>query len=74
MAGDLIVLTGEMTRPRKEIEAILVARGYVPWSAITKKVKLLVAADPDSLSGKARKARDYGITIVDEHTMWTLIA
>ena len=74
VAGDLIVLTGEMTRPREEIEAILVARGYVPWAGITKKVKLLVAADPDSLSGKARKARDYGITVVDEHTMWTLIA
>ena len=28
--------------------------------------RLLVAADPDSLSGKARKARDYGIPIVGE--------
>ena len=27
---------------------------------------LLVAADPDSLSGKARKARDYDIPIVGE--------
>lgn len=26
----------------------------------------VVAADPDSLSGKARKARDYGIPIVGE--------
>ncbi|HCM50934.1 MAG TPA: hypothetical protein DIS91_10455, partial [Microbacterium sp.] len=29
-------------------------------------VRLVVAADPDSLSGKARKARDYGIPIVGE--------
>lgn len=63
-----------MSRPRDQIEAILVQHGYVPWTAITKKVKLLVAADPDSLSGKARKARDYGIVIVDEHAMWELIA
>lgn len=34
--------------------------------AVTKKVKLVVAADPDSLSGKARKARDYGIPVVTE--------
>jgi len=33
---------------------------------VTKKVKLVVAADPDSLSGKARKATDYGIPIVTE--------
>ncbi|MGO4103389.1 hypothetical protein AB4Y63_05505 [Leifsonia sp. YAF41] len=33
---------------------------------MTKKVKLVVAADLDSLSGKARKARDYGIPVVSE--------
>lgn len=31
---------------------------------VTKKTKLLVAADPDSMSGKAEKARRYGIPIV----------
>ena len=30
-------------------------------------VALVIAADPDSLSGKARKAADYGIPIVTEH-------
>jgi len=33
---------------------------------VTKKVKLLVAADPDTLSGKGRKARDYGIPVITE--------
>lgn len=74
VAGDLIVLTGDMSQPREQIEAILVSRGYVPWNAVTKKVKLVVAADPDSLSGKARKARDYGIVIVGESGLWGLIA
>lgn len=64
--GDLVVLTGEMARPRSEWEAQLVARGFVPHGAVTKKVRLVAAADPDSLSGKARKARDYGIPIVGE--------
>ncbi|MEV0621892.1 hypothetical protein AB0I81_51835 [Nonomuraea sp. NPDC050404] len=31
---------------------------------VTKRVRLLVAADPDTMSGKARKARAYGIPIV----------
>ncbi|WP_172582247.1 exonuclease domain-containing protein [Subtercola boreus] len=62
--GDLVVLTGEMPEPRSYYEDKLAAAGLVPWTAVTKKVKLVVAADPDSLSGKARKAHDYGIPIV----------
>lgn len=64
--GDAVVLTGDMARGRSEWEAALRERGYVPKPAVTKAVKLVVAADPDSLSGKARKARDYGIPIVGE--------
>lgn len=71
--GALIVLTGEMTRPRSEWESDLFARGFQPHGAVTKKVALVAAADPDSLSGKARKARDYGIPIVDELTLGRLI-
>lgn len=64
--GDLIVLTGDMARSREHWQCELRERGFVPWDAVTKKVKLVAAADPDSLSGKARKARDYGIPIVSE--------
>jgi DNA polymerase-3 subunit epsilon len=70
--GDLVVLTGDMSRARGDWEEELVARGFTPWRAVTKRVKLVVAADPDSLSGKARKARDYGIPIVDEVTLGKL--
>lgn len=68
--GGLIVLTGDMSRPRSEIESLLSQAGYKPHSAVTKKVSMLVAADPDSLSGKARKARDYGIAVVGEQYLW----
>lgn len=71
--GDLVVLTGEMRRPRELIEADLISRGFVPWSGVTRKVKLLVAADPDSLSGKAKKARDYGIPVVGEDALGRLL-
>lgn len=64
--GDLVVLTGEMRRPRSAWEETLRALGYAPKSAVTKAVRIVVAADPDSLSGKAKKARDYGIPIVSE--------
>ncbi|VXC54141.1 DNA polymerase III, epsilon subunit [Arthrobacter sp. 9AX] len=72
-AGDKVVLTGEMSRDRSGIEADLRAAGFVPHPAITKAVKLLVAADPDSLSGKAKKARGYGIPVVGENYLSKLL-
>ncbi len=71
--GDLIVLTGDMARPREVWEVELRDRGYLPHPSVTKKVKLVVAADPDSLSGKAKKARDYGIPIVSEDGLAKLL-
>ncbi|MFI6708799.1 hypothetical protein ACIBF7_20350 [Nonomuraea sp. NPDC050478] len=62
--GDLVVFTGEMEGGRETWEERARQAGYVPHGNITKRVRLLVAADPDSMSGKARKARAYGIPIV----------
>ncbi|GAA1233128.1 hypothetical protein GCM10009588_08020 [Microbacterium phyllosphaerae] len=64
--GDIVVLTGDMARPRSEWEKRLREHGFTPKPAVTKAARLVIAADPDSLSGKARKARDYGIPIVGE--------
>lgn len=64
--GDLVVFTGDMALPRETWTARAAAAGLTPWPGVTKKVALVVAADPDSLSGKARKAADYGIPIVTE--------
>ncbi|WP_179873590.1 exonuclease domain-containing protein [Microcella indica] len=71
--GDTVVLTGDMSRPRADLEAELVAAGFRVASAISKKVALLVAADPDSLSGKARKAREYGIPVVGEEYLQRML-
>lgn len=65
--GDRIVFTGETSRPREEWVSEIVAAGLTS-GGISKSTKLVVAADPDSLSGKAVKARSYAIPIVDEKT------
>jgi DNA polymerase-3 subunit epsilon len=72
-AGDIVVLTGEMQRPRAHWHDELTSRGFVPGAGVTKKSKLVVAADPDSLSGTARKARDYGIPVVSEAGLTLLL-
>ncbi len=68
-AATIVVLTGEMRRPRADIEGELRALGVTVGAAVTKKTTLLVAADPDSLSGKAKKARQYGVPMIDEATL-----
>ena len=70
--GDVVVLTGVMTKPRDHLERRLTAAGFVVESIVTKRTVLLVAADLDSLSGKARKARSYGISIVGEEAVAAL--
>lgn len=63
--GDRVVFTGEMARDRDEWIATIVAAGLAS-GGVTKSTRLLVAADPDSISGKAVKARSYGIPVVGE--------
>ncbi|HWN72783.1 MAG TPA: exonuclease domain-containing protein [Solirubrobacterales bacterium] len=40
---------------------------------VTKKLDMLVVADPDSMSGKAAKAREYGIRVVAEAAFWPML-
>jgi DNA polymerase-3 subunit epsilon len=62
--GDMIVFTGETAEPREVWINRAEERGYITPRSVTKDVRLVVAADPDSLSGKAKKARGYNIPIV----------
>jgi DNA polymerase-3 subunit epsilon len=64
--GDMVVFTGQTVRPREELERMAIRAGLVPHPCVTRKVTVLVAADPDSLSTKARKAAEYGIPIASE--------
>jgi DNA polymerase-3 subunit epsilon len=47
--------------------------GMVPTKSVTKKLDVLVAADPHSMSGKAKKARDYGTRIIAERELWHIL-
>ncbi|SNS46423.1 DNA polymerase-3 subunit epsilon [Micrococcales bacterium KH10] len=63
--GDRVVFTGEMSRDRDTWVSQIVAAGLSSGGG-TKSTALLVAADPDSLSGKAAKARQYKIPVISE--------
>ena len=62
--GDLVVLTGSMQPPKEVVATQILAFGAEVSDSLTKKTNLLVAADPNTLSGKGQKARNWGIPIV----------
>lgn len=64
--GEKVVLTGTMRRSREYITDEATAVGVRVLDNVTKKTDVVVAADPDSLSGKAEKARRYDIPVVTE--------
>ncbi|WP_198042847.1 MULTISPECIES: exonuclease domain-containing protein [Actinoalloteichus] len=72
-AGDRIVFTGQTRAPRERWTLRTTSAGLVEVGHVTRKTRLVVAADPDSLSGKARKARNYGIPIVTEDAFALLL-
>ncbi|MBL9088797.1 MAG: hypothetical protein JNM10_16785 [Planctomycetia bacterium] len=80
LAGKSVCFTGELaaviggTRvAREQAEALAAAAGLVVAKSVTKALDLLVLADPQSMSGKARKARAYGITLLAEAVFWRAI-
>ncbi|MGJ0203029.1 exonuclease domain-containing protein [Leucobacter sp. gxy201] len=65
-ASAIVVLTGEMTVDRVTIETEIISSGFLVANNVTKKTALVIAADPYTQSGKAKKAHAYGISILGE--------
>lgn len=70
--GDRVVFTGSLRRPRADWEEAAAQAGLVP-GGVTRTTRLVVAADPNSQSGKAAKARVYGIPIITEQAFTALL-
>ena len=64
LPGSTMVFTGDMVERRDVWWDRAVAAGFVPQEAVRPDTTFLVAADVDSLSVKARTARQLGVPIV----------
>jgi DNA ligase (NAD+) len=73
LAGKTVCITGSHTRARKELEQIIKGAGGRVSSGVTKDLDYLVIGDIESTSNKAKKARKYGTTLVDETNLMELI-
>jgi DNA polymerase III subunit epsilon len=77
LSGKTVCFTGEL---RSSIDGELVTRtdaehlaaqaGLIVLRGVTKKLDILVLADPDTQSGKAKKARGYGTRLMAEAVFW----
>jgi DNA polymerase III epsilon subunit-like protein len=71
--GELICRHNGQLIPRELAEELATTAGLSVMDSVTKKLDLLVLADPHSQSGKAKKARKYGIRIMHEPVFWKAI-
>lgn len=58
---------------RQKATDLATAAGLTVLPRVTKKLDLLVMADPDSMSGKAKQAREYGVRLIAETAFWEMI-
>lgn len=79
LAGKRVCFTGELQSTlagqpiTRELAEVLAQRaGLVPVSGVTKSLDILVVADPNTQSGKAKKARDYGVRILSDAVFWRM--
>ena len=59
---------------RSMMEETAAGKGMVVRKNVTKSLDYLVCADPDTMSGKAKKAREYGVRIIAEPAFFRMIS
>lgn len=74
LPGDTVAFTGQTVEPRELWEERARAAGLSVGRAVTRTTRLLVAADPDTMSGKARQARRHRIPIVHPGAFLAMIS
>jgi DNA polymerase III subunit epsilon len=72
--GDRVCFTGQMNTGRDELTALASRAGLRVMGNVSRRTVVLVCADADSMSGKARKARDIGTKVISEPKFHHLLA
>jgi len=72
LQGKIFTLTGKSDINRNDLTKMIVSHGGMV-KGISKKVSFLVTNDVDSQSGKAKKARQYGIDIITYDDLLNII-
>lgn len=71
--GELLSTIGGRPITREMAESLATKSGLTVLGGVTKKLDILVVADPHTQSGKAKKARDYGTRILADAVFWRML-
>ncbi len=79
LRGQRVCFTGQLQSTidgqpiTREMAAALATQvGLTVANTVTKKLDILVVADPNTQSGKAKKARNYGIRLLSDSVFWRM--
>jgi len=68
--GELFCSIDGVPISRKKAQELSIEAGLEVLERVTKELEILVVADPNTLSGKAKKAKIYGVRILHENVFW----
>jgi DNA polymerase-3 subunit epsilon len=71
--GQIQSTIGGQPISRDIAEILATQAGFIVANSVTKKLDILVVADPYTQSGKAKKARKYGTRILSEAVFWRML-
>ena len=66
LQGKSICITGELSVPRKAMEKLIMDVGATPKGTVSKATFFLVTNNTTTTSSKMKKARKYGIPVINE--------
>jgi DNA polymerase-3 subunit epsilon len=68
--GTFVARLRGQTITRDEVERLALEAGMEVRKSVTKQLDLLVASDSESMSNKAKRARECGVQVIEESAFW----
>lgn len=73
LSGKTFVITGKLSAPRNEIAKRIVNLGGTVTGSVSSNTNYLVQGEDDRISSKAKKAKELGITVINESQLNDLL-
>jgi DNA polymerase-3 subunit epsilon len=68
--GTFVARLRGQTVTREDVERLALEAGMDVRQSVTKKLDVLVASDAETMSSKAKRARELGVQVIEESAFW----
>lgn len=73
LTGKSFCITGELTKPRKLAEKMILDAGGIVKGSVGKTTSYLVTNDTSTNSSKLQNAQKYGVPVIDEAALYAIL-